>query len=222
MVNFSLAHKPWRDKRWLVLSPHPDDETLGAGALIRQAARTGHLAGLVYLTDGSGSHPTSRGLVALRRREAAAALFRLVGARNPAPIHLGWKDAAPAAPETPPFLRTVHRLGALCRRLRVDIIAVTALHEPHCDHGAAAQVAYAARAVARRRLLVAEYRVWALTSFGRGYRSVETLPMPVGHRRRALQAHRSQLTSARGPGFRLPADRQRMPASDILYLRKLR
>ncbi|MFK4874865.1 PIG-L deacetylase family protein [Novosphingobium sp. ZW T3_23] len=221
-MNFSLAQRPWRDKRWLVLAPHPDDETLGAGALIRQTARTGHFAGIVYLTDGSGSHPVSTGLVALRRREAATALFRLTGSRDRAPVHLGWKDAAPATPETLAFMRTALWLGALCRRLRVDVIAVTALHEPHCDHSAAARIAYAARRVARRRLLVAEYHVWAQTRFGRGYRSVETLPMPVGQRRRALQAHRSQLTAARGPGFRLPADRHRMPATDILYLEKSR
>ncbi|MFK4870382.1 PIG-L deacetylase family protein [Novosphingobium sp. ZW T3_23] len=221
-MNFSLAQRPWRDKRWLVLAPHPDDETLGAGALIRQTARTGHFAGIVYLTDGSGSHQVSTGLVAQRRREAATALFRLTGSRDRAPVHLGWKDAAPATPETLPFIRTALWLGALCRRLRVDVIAVTALHEPHCDHSAAARIAYAARRVARRRLLVAEYQVWAQARFGRGYRSVETLPMPVGQRRRALQAHRSQLTAARGPGFRLPADRQRMPATDILYLGKPR
>lgn len=220
MVTFSLADRPWRNLRWLVLAPHPDDETLGAGALISQTATSGHFAALVYLTDGSGSHADSAGLAALRKREAAAALCLLTSSRGSRPIHLGWKDAAPAAPESRTFARTASVLGALCRRLRVDAIAVTARHEPHCDHAAAASIAYAVRATAKRRLIVAEYCVWAEVPQGRDYRKLGTRSMLAGKRRRALRAHRSQLTAFRGPGFRLPPDRRRMPAADTLFLRR--
>ncbi|WP_238539050.1 PIG-L deacetylase family protein [Novosphingobium sp. AP12] len=212
------------DLRWLVLAPHPDDETLGAGALIAEASRAGCLAGLVYLTDGSGSHrsPGDRNgrLVSTRRREAAGAVFRLSGSRKVAPLHLGWKDAAPAPPESSAFGLAARRLAALCRRRQVDALAVTALHEPHCDHAAAARLAYAVQALAKRRLLVAEYLVWG-GAFERGtHRTVRTIPMPAGKRRHALRAHRSQLTGVLGPGFRLPAERVRMPAADTLYMRR--
>ncbi len=43
----------------VVLAPHPDDESLGCGALLA-AAFAGKGARVVCLTDGSGSHPGSR------------------------------------------------------------------------------------------------------------------------------------------------------------------
>ncbi|HUD95803.1 PIG-L deacetylase family protein, partial [Sphingobium sp.] len=94
-----LAARRWRTRRWLVLAPHPDDETLGAGALIAQTCRSQTFAGLVFLTDGSGSHPATDGkarrLVAIRAREGALALSRLTGSRRWKPAHLGRKDAHP-------------------------------------------------------------------------------------------------------------------------------
>jgi LmbE family N-acetylglucosaminyl deacetylase len=224
VVSASLTDRPWRALRWLVLAPHADDETLGAGALIAQTAAAGRFAALVYLTDGSGSHPAPDGragrLVATRRREAATALFRLTGSRAPAPVHLGWKDAAPAAPDSAVFARTVAKMAALCRRLRVDAIAVTALGEPHCDHAAAARLAYAVRGAARRRLTVAEYCVWSTPPPARGHRTLRTRPMPAGRRCHALRAHRSQLTASHGAGFRLPRDRQRMRPRDLLHIER--
>lgn len=224
MVALALSAKPWRDLRWLILAPHPDDETLGAGALIAQTAKEGRLAGLVYLTDGSGSHETAPGrsskLVRNRKREAASALYRLTGNSGQSPLHLDWKDAAPAQSRDPAFERAARRLNALCRRWQVDALAVTAAHEPHCDHEAAARLAYAVGKRARGRLIVAEYIVWAQAPDHHTHRALRTAPMLRGQRRHALAAHRSQLTASHGPGFRLPADRHAMPASDILYLRR--
>jgi LmbE family N-acetylglucosaminyl deacetylase len=212
---------PIQRLRWLVLAPHPDDETLGAGALIAQVSKARMFAGLVYLTDGSGSHAAPAGrLINIRKREAATALHRLTGSRAQPPIHLGWKDAAPAEPGERAFDRAVQTLASLCRRRHVDALAVTALHEPHCDHEAAAQLAYAVKAMFGRPLLVAEYLVWAAAPDAGTYRPVRTAPMLTGKRRHALQAHRSQLTASHGPGFRLPAERRWMPAGDILYLRR--
>ncbi|KMS56574.1 GlcNAc-PI de-N-acetylase [Novosphingobium barchaimii LL02] len=226
MVDTLLSAHPWRHLRWLVLAPHPDDETLGAGALIAQAAAYGRLAGVVYLTDGSGSHgddcPPACNLVSMRKREAAHAMFRLTGSRSCGPVHLGWKDAAPAAPETTAFLATTRKVAALCNRLKVDAIAVTALHEPHCDHVAAAMLAYAVHAMAKRSILVAEYVVWAAAPERRTCRVLRTETMLPGTRRHALRAHRSQLTASYGPGFRLAIAQQRMPDRDTLFLRRSR
>jgi LmbE family N-acetylglucosaminyl deacetylase len=44
--------------RILVVSPHPDDETLGAGGLIATARRLGLPVRLVFLTNGDGSQST--------------------------------------------------------------------------------------------------------------------------------------------------------------------
>lgn len=224
MVTASLADRPWRSLRWLVLAPHADDETLGAGALIAQAEAAGHFAGLVYLTDGSGSHPAAeRGaqrLICVRRREGAGALSRLTGSRRNRPFHLGWKDAAPAAPGSSKFDRSVMTLASFCVQLRVDAIAVTARHEPHCDHAAAAELAYAVKGRAKRRIVVAEYCVWADRPEPRRYRAIRSDAMSPGLRRYALQAHRSQLTASHGHGFRLPKAMQRMAARDTLFVER--
>ena len=43
----------------VVLSPHPDDETLGCGALLHDASSQGVSCHVVCVTDGSRSHPNS-------------------------------------------------------------------------------------------------------------------------------------------------------------------
>lgn len=210
--------------RWLVLAPHADDETLGCGALIADAATRNALAGVVILTDGVGSHShdghASRArLVAARRQEAALAVRLLAGESAPAPVFLDWPDAQPFMTGQPGFEQARGRLAGLCRALRVDAIAVTARHEPHCDHEAAFALAQAVVATAMRRIGLFEYIVWANEPPGAGYRSLRTPPMPMGTRNRALAAHRSQITPQFGEGFRLTAAKLRMPAFDLLYER---
>lgn len=226
MVAQRLDQTPWRAKRWLILAPHPDDETLGTGALIAEAAAELRLAAVVYLTDGSGSHSNADGcarkLVSTRRREAALSLFHLTGTRRHVPVRLDWRDARPETQDSMKFKRNVSQLAALCRRLRVDAIAVTAHHEPHCDHAAAAQLAYALSRSAKRDIQVAECCVWAAPLPKQTFRLVRTKPMLPGIRRRALGSHRSQLTPSYGEGFRLAVEEQRMAVRDTLFLRKRR
>ncbi len=220
----SFARSARAGARWLVLAPHADDETLGCGALISDAASRNALAGVVILTDGAGSHshdgPASRArLVAARRREAALAVRQLTCGSGPAPVFLDWPDAQPFAAGEAGFERSRRRLSALCRERRVDALAVTARHEPHCDHEAAYALAHAVAASAMRPVVVFEYVVWAPEPPCAGYRMLRTPPMPLGLRNRALAAHRSQTTPQFGEGFRLSAAKLRMPAFDLLYER---
>ncbi|KQU55101.1 hypothetical protein ASG72_01575 [Bosea sp. Leaf344] len=176
------------------------------------------------LTDGAGSHAHADAvararLIAARRREAELAVRRLAGASAPPPLFLGWPDARPFAPGSAGFEASRRRLGALCRRLGVDALAVTARHEPHCDHEAAYELAQAVSKSAIRPVAVVEYIVWAQDSPGNGYRALRTAPMPLGARNRALAAHRSQITPLFGDGFRLSPEKMRMPAYDLLFER---
>lgn len=66
----------------VVVAPHPDDETLGAGGLIARAADAGVPVHVVLLTRGERSHPdsptwTPSALAAVRDDEFAAALRTL-------------------------------------------------------------------------------------------------------------------------------------------------
>ena len=217
----ALADSPWRRARWLVLAPHADDETLGTGALIADAAARDCLAGVVFLTDGSGSHPCPAPadrttLVRTRRREAGYATRLLTGGRGGKPHFLDWRDAHPHDAGSDGFDWSVRRLAALLRREAVDAIATTAAVEPHCDHAACFTLAVAAIRAARRQVALFEYAVWG--DRPAGHRVIRTPPMAPARRTQALRAHRSQLTALLGDGFRLPRAQQRMPAHDLLYL----
>lgn len=63
--------------RVLIVSPHPDDEILGAGGLIRAAAEAGHDVTVLSVTDGEAAYPDWRGLGPIRRREVNNALAAL-------------------------------------------------------------------------------------------------------------------------------------------------
>ena len=217
-----IATTPHGQGRWMILAPHADDETLGCGALIATAARRGKLGCIVILTDGSGSHPhadeRSRArLIALRQAEARLAVRRLTGGRDARLVFLDWHDADPFPPVSSGFEASRRHLAALCRRLGIDRIAVTAQHEPHCDHVAASRLARAVAETAMRPVSVLEYVVWAREPPGRGYRAHRTAPVATGLRNRALAAHRSQTTPLFGEGFRLSAAKMRMPAFDTFY-----
>ena len=209
-----LDHSPWRNARWLVIAPHPDDETLGTGALIYDTAARQKLAGIAFLTDGDGSHPQgTQGLRSVRRREARNAVG-LLCARFAPIAWLGWQDSTPPVAGSGPFVRTAMQIAAIIRNRRVDALAVSDPGDGHSDHIAAFNLACDARTRSRRKLQIFTYSVWNAASC-RGTRFC-TLPMPMGLRRRALRAHRSQLFARMGPGFRLPSKMSRMPATDQL------
>jgi LmbE family N-acetylglucosaminyl deacetylase len=62
----------------VVVSPHPDDEVLGAGGLIRSVAQAGHQVTVLSVTDGEAAYPDWKGLDRIRRREVRDALSVLV------------------------------------------------------------------------------------------------------------------------------------------------
>ena len=198
---------------WLILAPHPDDETLGCGALIAAIAASGGRAHTAFVTDGAGSHPDAPGwsrtrIAGLRRTEATAAL-RLLG--GVAPLHLDWPDAAPPKPGDPLFERTADRLATWCRARDIRRIAVTWDGEPHCDHEAAAALA---DAVARRiAVRLYHYLVWGWTVTDLAERvrrhrvvSIDTAGAKP-RQRRAMACHRSQRggrIAGAAENFRLP------------------
>ena len=61
----------------VVIAPHPDDETLGAGGLIAVLRSRGIEVTIVAVTDGENAYSDAPGLAALREREQTEALARL-------------------------------------------------------------------------------------------------------------------------------------------------
>ncbi len=203
--------------RLLVLSAHPDDETLAVGGLAAFAHRLGLTVQLVLATDGEASHPdsptvTPDRLARLRTAEYAAALELLTpGAPR---VRLGLPDGALAAHR--PALE--HALGIALRSIaspageesvppgRVLLVAPWR-GDGHADHEAAGEAAVAAAASTGHDVRVVEYPLW-LWHWGAPtdvpWERAWTLQLPEDLRRRkeaAIRAHRSQvepLSPARG------------------------
>jgi LmbE family N-acetylglucosaminyl deacetylase len=201
--------------KFLVLAPHPDDESLGCGGLIAEACRRGRPPVVAILTDGAASHPHSRAYPPARLAEVRAGEARQAVACLGLPAERLFLLGAPdgAAPHSGMGME------ALAARLAViaegcDAILTSWRHDPHGDHGAAWCVAReAARLIGAQ---VWEYPVWGWTL----PRTTEVEPGAwsgwrfdiagqLGAKRRAIAAHRSQhgtVVPDDPHGFTLPAD----------------
>lgn len=182
----------------VVLAPHADDESLGAGGMLALLADAGQAAHVVVATDGSRSHPGSRAfpparLAALREAEAAEAAAALGHAGR---VHfLRHPDCGLPVPGTDAFEHAADDLATLVAQLGADTLVVPWRRDPHCDHEAVWRLAWARRDASVRWI---EYPVWAWTR-------PETAPttadaaawrLDVSHvqarKAAAIAAHRSQ------------------------------
>ena len=199
----------------LVLAPHPDDESLGCGALLA-AAFSGHTkhrrAHVVCLTDGAASHPGSHlvppaKLAAIRRREVETAMVKLGGKAT----DLSWLGASDGA-------------LAVTQNIVDQVILIAQAHgsglalapsplDPHCDHVAAAAIGRALAAEVQGMRL-GFYPVWSRWHGGgkapvpKGMRAVRLPAGPfVAKKIAAIMAHASQrgLVARDDPdGFEMP------------------
>lgn len=174
----------------VILAPHPDDETLGCGALLFDAAARGNPCTVVCVTDGRRSHPGSRAwpparLAALRQAELAQAVQVLApGART---HWLGHPDC-----EAPSDTAAAAALSALIPQGAV--LLATWEGDPHVDHQRTARLA---RHVAQAR---PDVTLWFYPIWGRfsdrpaPLRRIRATSAARAAKARALACHRSQMT----------------------------
>ncbi len=188
---------------FVVLSPHPDDETLGTGGLIAEARATGQEVDVIVVTDGSGSHPRSKEyprqrLIDLRYAEVQRAGVAL-GLPPDHVTFLGLPDtAAPTSGSL--FEAAVEQTLKVILHSMADTLFVTWEKDPHCDHEASAELAKAVRRINPGM------KIWAYPVWGWHLKpSVETdQPPPKAVRiniseykdrkHEAIGAHASQMT----------------------------
>jgi LmbE family N-acetylglucosaminyl deacetylase len=144
-------------KRVLVVSPHPDDESIGCGGAIRAHVVGGTSVRVVFLTSGEqGGHgrlpeETSR----IREAEAKAAA-RILGVEN---IEF-WREPDGAVRVTS---KLVARLSGQLRQWRPDVIYVPHEREMHPDHRAACRLvrrAIRGASTRTRHPAVMQFEVW--------------------------------------------------------------
>jgi bacillithiol biosynthesis deacetylase BshB1 len=116
-----------------ILGPHPDDQELAMGGTIALLAAAGHAVTLVDMTTGE---PTPYGSEEVRATEAAAAA-RALGVTR---LSAGFKNR-----EVLYSLEARHRVAALYRQLRPDILFLPYPHDAHPDHIAVTRIGEDAR-----------------------------------------------------------------------------
>ncbi|MDY1547824.1 PIG-L deacetylase family protein [Luteibacter sahnii] len=139
-----------RQTRLLVVAPHPDDETLGAGLLIQRVLATGGDVDVLLLTDGDDNPWPQRWLERRvfigrrararwgrrRRGEALAALGRL-GVTADRLHALGWHDMQVTRALRCDHGVAVKRVGEVVAGVRPTLVLLPALSDTHPDHSAA-------------------------------------------------------------------------------------
>jgi LmbE family N-acetylglucosaminyl deacetylase len=176
-------------KETLVISPHPDDETLGEGGLIATQAGLGLTVQIAAVTDGEAAYPALPGLAETRRKEQAEAV-RCLGLRNPI-IRLGLPDSDVSRHEA--------ELTELLRPLIHPNMLVVApwIHDWHPDHEACARVAE--RLCEEKNAELVSYLFWTwhrrTAEVFEGVRllRLELSPDVQAAKQRALACHVSQL-----------------------------
>lgn len=195
-------------RRIVLLSPHPDDETLACGGLLRAASQAGLDIHLVAVTDGEACYPgdvawTPERLREVRPHEVAQA-FEALGVRAqvqrlclPDGGVGGHVDVIEAA------LHTLLQPG--------DLVLAPWEQDGHPDHDAVGRAALAVAAQPGLRLL--RYPVWAWHWLSPHTRRApfDALRMPltpdtVARKQRAIACFASQLHSdaAHAPAPILP------------------
>ena len=162
----SFPFRPLRekleDRPFIVVAPHPDDESLACGGLIADACRQGLRGKVVIVSDGAGSHPNSKAyppdrLRALREEEAKRAAAEL-GLRPEDMLFLRLPDRF-VPREGEEAERAIGAIVDCVREIGARSLFVSWRHDPHCDHQASYRIA---REVQRRagELRLFEYVVW--------------------------------------------------------------
>jgi bacillithiol biosynthesis deacetylase BshB1 len=118
---------------FLVIGPHPDDQELGMGGTIARLIEQGHRVHLVDMTSGE---PTPLGSPEIRLRESAAAAKILGVGRTPVGL---------VNREVVHDVASRHKLAAVIRAHRPDVLFLPYPVDAHPDHVAVTRIGEDAR-----------------------------------------------------------------------------
>jgi LmbE family N-acetylglucosaminyl deacetylase len=156
-------------KNWgrvLCVAPHPDDEALGCGGTLARLSSMGHQVGIVWVSDGAGSHPHSVSYAApklaqLRESEARVAAQKL-GVKEADLFFMGLPDGALPFPGEEPFVRAFTLAVGILEQFQPSALLLPWRRDPHRDHRAAWSIwATASHTRGWSQMHRFEYLVWA-------------------------------------------------------------
>lgn len=159
--------KPYRlrEEPTVVIAPHQDDETLACGGIIARKRSEGLPVHVIFITDGSASHPghprlDAPAIAALRRAEAMRALACLGVERSC--VH--FMDEPDGTLKTIPAERRenlVARLSELFGRIGAGEIFLPCNPDGSSEHDATFNFVLEAVGRIHREPLIWQYPVWS-------------------------------------------------------------
>ncbi|WP_148863567.1 PIG-L deacetylase family protein [Marinobacter fonticola] len=200
----------------VVVSPHPDDESLGCGGLIARCASLAVPVTVLAMTDGEASHPGDRAwrveLASIRKREQRNAL-KVLGLVRPDIVSLGLPDGGLHAIEGQMRERIVALIQDVVQSRMIRSVFVPAVDDRHDDHR---ETAMLIAEVVRRCPVehVFSYQIWPPEKRSARVQANETRYhhdisdlQPL--KQRAIHEHQSQFAApdlAHAEGFQIPPD----------------
>jgi LmbE family N-acetylglucosaminyl deacetylase len=142
----------------IVFAPHQDDEALGCGGTIIQKRRARADVKIVFVTDGSMSHPALMPPEQMRaiRAEEAVAAAKVLGVERPDVIFLDFKDGQLTQNQEP----AVEKVAEILRRERPAEVFIPYYADGPQDHWATTRIVLAALEASRHEATVYEYLIW--------------------------------------------------------------
>jgi len=136
----------------VVVSPHPDDESIGCGGTLRSHVTAGDDVHVVFLTSGEGGgHGRPPAEVSAAREAEAADAAQVLGLAS----FDFWREPDGGLRATEAL---ADRLAKTWSELAADVVYVPHAEEQHADHRAAARLVGRARRA--REVEVRYFEVW--------------------------------------------------------------
>jgi LmbE family N-acetylglucosaminyl deacetylase len=149
----------------LVIAPHQDDDVLGCGGLITLRRLAGRDVQVIYVTDGSASHPDHPAVtppaLAVRRATEARAALRVLGVESPAIHFLGAVDGRLGHLSPTEKTALAEKLEQCLRQIRPTEILLPSGDDGSNEHEAAFRLFQRAYAASGVRARVREFPIWA-------------------------------------------------------------
>ncbi|HSP33387.1 MAG TPA: PIG-L deacetylase family protein [Thermoanaerobaculia bacterium] len=218
-------------ERTLVLAPHPDDESIGAGGLLAHIAHSGGDVRVVFLTNGDNNpwpqrayrrrwRIDARDRVAwgrLRRREARRAL-RILGISANHAAFLDLPDDGLATVLRRDRDRLVGPVAKIVAEFRPTLLIVPSLDDFHADHRATHRAAL--RALFPHDMPKPLVLGYVVHGKHRGAtRRIEVCPADREKKRGAIGCHLTQLVLSRKRFLEYAARQEEFAAIQIVTVR---
>lgn len=197
--------------RLLVVSPHPDDESLGTGGLIQSVLAGGGRVDVLMLTNGDNNPWPQRYLerrlwigaearqrwADRRRGEVASALARL-GVGGERFEALGWHDLDVTRQLSAATMPAIDAVAAVIARTAPTLIALPALGDRHPDHGSGHVLVRLAAMKAASGARLLNFMVHGKAAAATPSFAIDLSPTLHQGKREAVLEHRTQTSLSLG------------------------